>query len=183
MEIKITSKQILSVLQIISWIIFLGLCVKAGGIIFNTIYACYKPIVAQYFWKGLDLSAVYAHDKGRFITQTVLMAIVAVMQALIFYLIIKLFYYKKINVTKPFNTDLTGVVFKIAYLCLGIALFSFWGVRHLILIKKQNITMPDIESLNIGGADVWLFMAVVLLVIGQIFKKGTELQTENDLTV
>ena len=38
-------------------------------------------------------------------------------------------------------------------------------------------------GLGIGGGDVWLFMAVVLMVIGQVFKKGIELQTESDLTV
>jgi hypothetical protein len=43
--------------------------------------------------------------------------------------------------------------------------------------------MPDMHYLRMDGADVWLFMAVVLIVIGQVFKKGTELQTESDLTV
>ena len=43
--------------------------------------------------------------------------------------------------------------------------------------------MPDVESLRVGGADVWIIMAVALFVVGQVFRKGMELQTENDLTV
>jgi hypothetical protein len=43
--------------------------------------------------------------------------------------------------------------------------------------------MPDAESLHFGGADVWLFMGVTLFVIAQIFKRGIEIQAENDLTV
>ncbi len=74
-------------------------------------------------------------------------------------------------------------MFNIAYLCLGAGLFSLWGARYAAWIKEQGIPMPDIHFLRIGGADVWLFMAVVLIVIGQVFKKGTELQTESDLTV
>lgn len=183
MEIKITTNQILKVLEILSWIIFIGLCIEAGGIIFNTIYALNKPIVAKYFWNGTDLSQLYSHDKGYFITQTVLMSIVAVMKALIFYLIIKLFYQKNFNIAKPFNPEVTKVVFNIAYLCLGAGFFSFWGAGYAAWIKDKGIQMPDIQYLRIGGADVWLFMAVVLIVIGQIFKKGTELQTESDLTV
>jgi hypothetical protein len=35
----------------------------------------------------------------------------------------------------------------------------------------------------LGGADVWLFMGVALLVIGRVFKKGIEIQNEIDLTV
>lgn len=183
MEIRIGSNTILKLLNILSWIIFLGLCIEAGGIIFNTIYALYNPIVAKHFWNGTDLSPLYSFDKGHFITQTVLMSIVAVIKALIFYLIVKMFYDKKLNIAKPFNPAITNSVFKIAYLCLGAGLFSLWGARYAAWIQGQGVQMPDIHYLRIGGGDVWVFMAVVLIVIGQIFKKGTELQTESDLTV
>ena len=43
--------------------------------------------------------------------------------------------------------------------------------------------MPDTQLLHLGGADVWLFMAVILFIIAQIFKRGIEIQTENELTV
>jgi hypothetical protein len=180
---NIGSKQILKGLLILSWIIFIGLCVETGGIIFNTVYALYKPIVAKYFWNGADFSELYAYDKGHFLTQIVFMLIVAFMKTLIFYLIIRLSTEKKINMDKPFNPNVTSVVFKIAYLCLGAGLFSFWGARYAAWIKGLGISMPDMYYLRLCGADVWLFMAVVLFVAGQVFKKGIELQTENDLTV
>ena len=183
MEIRISTKQILNLLNILSWIIFLGLCIEAGGIIFNTVYALYKPVVATQFWNDADLSELYAYDKGHFIAQAVLMSIVADMKALIFYQIVNLFYNNKLNMVRPFNTELTTMVIKIAWLCLGAGLFSLWGIRYAAWIETQGVVMPDIHYLRIGGADVWLFMAVVLFVIGQIFKKGTELQTENDLTI
>jgi Protein of unknown function (DUF2975) len=183
MEIKIGTKQIMKLLQVLSWIIFLGLCVETGGIIFNTVYALYKPIAAKHFWNGTDLSALYAHDKGHFITQTVLITIVAVMKALIFYLVIKLFYDKKFDINQPFNPAVITIIFKNAYLCLGAGFFSIWGAHYAAWLKGQGVQMPDIHYLRIGGADVWLFMAVVLMVIGHVFKKGNELQTETDLTV
>jgi hypothetical protein len=37
--------------------------------------------------------------------------------------------------------------------------------------------------LHLGGADVWLFMGVILYIIAQIFKRGIEIQAENELTV
>jgi uncharacterized membrane protein len=40
-----------------------------------------------------------------------------------------------------------------------------------------------VNLLKIGGADVWLLMGFVILVFAIIFKKGIELQSENDLTV
>ena len=183
MEIRIGTKQILLLLNILSWITFIAVCVEAGGIMFNAAYVLYKPDVAKYFWNGADLSALIAHDRGQFMTLAIMMTIVAVLKTIIFYLIIKTFYDGKFNMQRPFNTDLTKLVFSIAWLCFGAGLFSSWGVKYTAWIERQGIPMPDIHVLRIGGADVWLFMAVVLLVIGQVFKKGIELQTEGDLTV
>lgn len=183
MEIKITTKHILGVLAILSWIIFAGLCVEAGALIFNTIYALNKPIVAGHYWNGIDLSELYSKNESHFITLTILMSIVATMKALLFYLIIVLFHNKKFSRAKPFNPDIIRMVWKFAYLCLGISMFSFWATRFAEWIRQQNISLPTTEQLLVDGARVWLFMSVVLFVIGQVFKKGTQLQTENDLTV
>lgn len=183
MEIKITTKQLLLVLQILCWIIFVGLCVEAGGIIFNAVYALFKPVVAQYFWNRADFSDLYQHDKGQFLVQTGFMTIVALMKVLIFYLLIQLFVEKKLDFSKPFTPYLSGIMIKIAYLCLGAGLFSLWGTRYASWFQSQGIRMPEISILHMDGGDVWIFMAVVLFVLGQIFKKGIALQTENDLTV
>jgi hypothetical protein len=183
MDFSIGSKTILQVLHVLSWIIFIALCIEAGGIIFNSVYALNKPIVAENFWNNSNLSALYAHDKGHFMVQTFLMSIVAIMKAMIFYLIIKLFNDKKFSITQPFSTDVTKLVFSIAWLCLGAGFFSKYGSGYAAWLEKQGVAMPDIETMRIGGADVWIFMAVSLFVLGQVFKKGIELQTENELTV
>jgi hypothetical protein len=183
MEISIKTSHILKVLEILSWIIFLGLCIEAGAVLFNAVYALFNPVVAKHFWNGVDLSELYAYDKGYFIAQLSLVLTVAVMKAVIFYLIVKLFYDKKFSLEKPFNTAVTGVVLNIAYLCLGAGLFSIWSARQMKWLMKKGISMPDGQLLHIDGADVWLFMALVLFVFAQVFKKGIELQNENDLTI
>ena len=55
--------------------------------------------------------------------------------------------------------------------------------KYTAWLRLNGIYVPSVEELHIGGADVWLFMSVVLFVIAQIFKRGIEIQTENDLTV
>lgn len=183
MEIKITTNQILKVLEVLSWIIFIGLCIEAGALIFNTVYALYKPVVAQYFWNGADLAQLYKYDKAHFVAQMSLIVTVAIMKAMIFYMLVKMFYDKKFNLDKPFNAAVTRVVYNIAYLCAGAGLFSMWSIRQMKWFIKKGITMPDEHILNIDGADVWLFMAIVLIIIAHVFKKGNEIQNENDLTV
>lgn len=184
MEIKITSTQILRVLYILSWILFIGLCIEAGAFIFNTFYALViNPAAANNTVQGVDLTALYNHDQGYFITQTLLMIIAAVLKACLFYLIIKLLHDKKLNMSKPFNTDMNRFIFNASYLALGIGLFSWWGTKYAEWLMKKGVAMPGIQYLRVGGADVWLFMGVILLVIAYIFRKGTEIQTENELTV
>ena len=183
MDFSISSKTILQVLHVLSWIIFTGLCIEAGGIIFNAVYALNKPIVAEHFWNNTNLGALYSFDKGHFMVQTFLMSIVAIMKALLFYLIIKLFNNKKFSLEQPFSKDVTSMVFNIGWLCLGAGFFSRYASGYAAWIEKQGVDMPDVESLRVGGADVWIIMAVALFVVGQVFRKGMELQTENDLTV
>jgi hypothetical protein len=111
------------------------------------------------------------------------MTIVAVLKAIMFYVIVKLFVDKKLNISQPFSIELRRFIFKLSYLALGIGLFSYSGFRYSVWLTKQGVQKADLQSLHIAGADVWLFMSVVLFVIVQIIKRGIEIQNENDLTI
>ncbi len=184
MEIKIGTTQILKILYVLSWIIFIGVCIEAGGIIFNSFYdLVLNPVGAKYFWQQIDLSSLYRYDRGYFFVVTLIMSIVAVTRACIFYLIIKILHDKKLNMAQPFNEDVKRFIFKLSYMALLIGIFSWWGVKYAEWLATQGVKMPDIQYLRLGGADVWLFMSVTLFVIAQIFKRGIEIQTENELTI
>ncbi len=184
MEIKITTQQMLKVLYILSWIIFIGVCVEAGGFIFNAILTMVlDPADAEHLWKQTDLSALYKYDPGHFLAQMVFVCIVAVLRAILFYFILKILHDKKLNLSHPFNQEIRRFISGLAYLALGIGLFSSWGVKYAEWLTNQGVEMPDVASMRIGGADVWLFMGVILLVIAQIFKRGIEIQEENELTI
>jgi len=70
-----------------------------------------------------------------------------------------------------------------SYLALGIGIFSLYGFKYTLWLTGQGVKTADLQALHIAGADVWLFMAVILFVIVQIIKRGIEIQTENDLTI
>ena len=185
MEIKITTKQILIVLQVISWIIFIGLCIEAGGAIFNALFpGFFNPNESGHFvLTGLDLSELYNFDKGQFLVIAFSMIIVALLKAILFYLIIKVLHQNKLNMSHPFTTEFRKFISLMAYISLGIGLFSYCGINYSEWLTSQGITMPDGESLRLGGDDVWFFMGVILLVISQIFKRGIEIQNDNELTI
>ena len=181
---SIKTDYILKALQVLSWIIFIGLCIEAGGFIINTIATLMlSPEGAVNFWKEVDLTAVYHYNQSHFVRLASLMIIATVLKALMFYFIVKIFHTKELNLSKPFNEVVKRFVLIIAYLALGIGIFSFWGIKFAGQLANQGVKLPDILQLRFAGADVWLFMGVTLLVIAFIFKKGVEIQNENDLTV
>lgn len=173
----------LKALYVISWIIFIGVCIEAGGFIVNTVLRLTNPSISDKLWSQVDLNDLYAHSESDFVTVTILMIIVAVLKAIMFYLIIKVFHEKHLDVSQPFNETMRRFLVNLAYLALGIGLFSFWGAKYTEGLTAQGVKIPDLRYLRLAGADVWFFMGITLLVIAQMFRKGIELQNENDLTV
>lgn len=181
---EISTKQILKVLYVLSWIIFIGVCIEAGGSIFSAFYTLViNPVNAATFWEGNDLSALYKYDHGHFFVETLLISIAGVMKAIIFYLVIKILHDKKVNMAQPFNNEVRRFILTVSYLTFGIAFFTWRGVKYTEFLVRQGVPMPDTQNLRLGGADVWMLMGVTLFVIAQIFKRGIEIQTENELTV
>lgn len=184
MELKIGTKQILNILHVLSWIIFIGLCVEAGAVVVNIfITILVNPADAGKFWREIDLSGLYKYDPGHFLVMALFITIAAIMKAITFYLIVKFLYEKKLNLSQPFSSELKRFISGMSYLAFGIGLFSWWGGKYSEWLVQQGMQMPDVQYLRLGGADVWLFMSVILFVIAQILKRGIEIQSENELTV
>lgn len=180
MQITITSRQVLRILYIISWIIFIGVCIDAGSFFFNAIYTVtINSRAADYF----QLSSLYQYDHGHFLVQLLLMGIQGVLKAIIFYLIVKILMDKKLDMAQPFNKEMGRFIFNVSYLALGTGIFTHWGMKYARWLAQQGVQMPDMQQLRLSGADVWVFMSATLFVIGHIFKRGIEIQSENELTV
>lgn len=183
MEIKIKTQTILNILLVISWILFVGICIEAGGFLVNAIFALTNPDVVPRLWQQVDLSALLKFDHGYYFVLTLIMAIVSAVKAWLFFLIIKILYNKNLDFSSPFSVAVQRFIFLLSYIALLIGFFSAMGVKYMELLVNKGVALPDTQHLKIGGADVWLFMAIILFVIAQIFKRGIEIQTENDLTI
>ena len=179
-----TTKQVLKILTVFSWIIFVGVCIEAGGSIFSAFYTLViNSINAKTYWVGNDLSGLYIFGRGHFFAETFLISIASVMKVCMFYLIIKILDDKKLNMSQPFNREVRLFIIKVSCLAFGIGLFTWAGAEYTDWLVSHGVKMPDTQHLRLGGADVWLFMGVTLFVIAQIFKRGIEIQSENELTV
>jgi hypothetical protein len=181
---KPSTKLILKILHVLSWVIFVGLCIEAGGFIFNVFFTMtLNPADARHLWRDIDLSGLYAYDHGFFLVEAIHITMVVVMKAILFYLVIKILHDKKLDLAQPFSKEVGRFIFNVSYMALFIGVLSWWGDSYTSWLMSKGVTMPDIQTLRLGGADVWLFMGVTLYIIAQIFKRGIEIQTENELTV
>jgi len=181
---KISTEQALKWLYGLALVIFAGVSIEAGGWIFSTFYTLeINAVNAHRSWPGLDLWSLYSYGRGYFLAEMLQIIVVALMRAVLFYLIIDILHNKKLDLTRPFSKNVGRFLFRTSYLSLLIGLFSWSGAQYTGWLMSKDVKLPNLEHLRLAGADVWLFMGVTLFVIAQIFKRGIEIQTENELTV
>ncbi|MBO9657734.1 MAG: DUF2975 domain-containing protein [Chitinophagaceae bacterium] len=180
---KSSTHWVLWVLYIISWIIFVGLGIEAGSFLTNAVFALVKPEAVKYLWKQVDLTNLLQYDRIHFFVVALVLTIVSVLKAVLFYTIIRLLHKKKVSWSQPFNQTLVNFVNTAAAITLLIGIFCNSVMNYTHWLERNGVNMPQIHELHFDGGDVWLFMAIILFIIAQVFKKGIEIQTENELTV
>jgi len=167
-------------LHVIVWIIFVGLSIEAGGIIVNFIYSLFKPAVIHHLYQKLDLSEMYARSQVAYFAMYTLLMVIAVMKAHLFYVVIKLM--MNFNLAKPFNMVAVAQITRISYYTLSIGLMSYFARETTRYLQQHGF---EVDKLNQfwGDGQAFIIMAAVIYVIASIFRKGVEIQNENDLTV
>jgi hypothetical protein len=167
-------------LQIVSWIIFVGLCIEAGALIVNFVYSLFKPEIIHNLYQNLDLSQLYNTNIWVYLGIYGFILTISILKAYLFYVVIKLLH--KIDLLKPFSSSVAWQIKNISYITLGIGIFSLIAreiSRSMVHYGLEN------DKLNQFWEDgsAFLLMAAVVYVIATIFSRGVEIQNENDLTV
>lgn len=175
-----TNNFVFKSLKIIAWVIFVGLCIEAGGLLVNFIFSIYKPEFVQNLYQKLDLSEMYERSKWAFFSMYSFILVISILKAILFYVVIHLV--TKIDLSKPFNSFVSRQISLISYYTLSIGLIS-----HIAQQSAKNLIHHgfDTNNLNQFWADsqAFILMAAVIYIIAQIFKKGIEIQNENELTI
>lgn len=171
---------LLKVLNVIAWIAFIGLCIESGALIFNFTYSMYKPIVAENIYKGLNLSDLQAKNFASFVGLMSFIVLISLLKAYLFYLVVKIF--MKLNFVKPFSVEIAKLIENISLEVFSIAIVGAIAKQYTKRLKHLGYDISNAQEYwNDTGA--FLIMAATIYVIAQVFKKGIELQNENDLTV
>jgi len=177
------TKQIIQLVNILAWILFVVLCVEAGAIIVSSILRLAMPHHSGRLFKWADLSALFEYDKGHFIALIIMISMVTMLKAYLFFIVIKLMNDKTLTFSHPFNKKVNRFIFMGAITAFFIGVFSKYGFEYATWLSTKGLSLPDAAALKLDGAHVWLLMGIILFVIGLVFKRGIELQQEHDLTV
>jgi hypothetical protein len=172
-----TNSIVLKVMNVLFWIAFIGLCIKTGAILISFSVSLFVNAAgAKDLYMGLNLSDLYSSSKPSYIITALLLITLTGLKAFIAYLIVSFFL--SFNLAKPFNKELTAIFLRISYFSLGTGVLAILAEGFSKWIFKKGIAIP----IDWSGNEI-LFFAGVIYLLALVYKKGTELQAENDLTV
>lgn len=164
-------------MNVLFWIIFIGLCIKTGALLVSFLVNFFvNPGGAKNLYMGLDLSGVKAYSQSYYVHLASLMIALSGLKAYIAYLVVRIFL--KFDLSKPFNHVITVLIDTISHVALGTGIVAMIGSASSDWLMKRGHDVP----INWGAGEI-LFFAGVIYIIAVVFRKGTELQIENDLTV
>ena len=167
-------------LKIVAWVIFVGLCIESGGLIVNFIFSIYNPEFVQNLYQKLDLSEMYERSKWAFFSMYSFILVISILKAVLFYEVIILV--SKIDLSKPFNSFVSKQISQISYSTLSIGLLSYIAQQSAKNLQHHGFVTDNLNQFW-TDSQAFILMAAVIYVIATIFKKGLEIQNENDLTV
>lgn len=170
------TKQVLEILKVITWIIFVGLCIETGAMLVSFFVSLFIDNEgAKDLYQGLNLSELFAYSKWHYVTMASLIVIISGLKAWLFYWVIKVI--SGINFASPFSEKIAALISRIANISLQL------GITALMTNVYAGWLQEKVSFSYEGSESQFLFLAGILLVIAQIFKRGIELQSENELTI
>jgi hypothetical protein len=98
------------------------------------------------------------------------------MKAVIAYLVVKISI--EFNISNPFGSKVHKLIEKISYWAFFTGVLAILATVYSKHLVTKGISIP----IDWSAGEIFFF-GNIIFIIAQVFKKGIELQTENELTV
>jgi|SRR6185436_9356515 len=178
---KTRTNGVLTVMHILAWVIFVGLCIKTGAILYSFFVSLFiNPVAAKDLHLGLDLSELKEFSIEHYSVMVSFVVVLWALKAYMFYQVIKIFLY--VNLAKPFSSNVALLISRISYVALTIGILAVGMNGYSKWLVKKGVVLHTLPEYISGGAE-FLFFAGIVFIISLVFKKGIEIQSENELTV
>jgi len=176
---KTKTEKILIVLRILAFMGFVGYSIECGAELTSFIASFINPDWAKRAYEvNPDIFSIREKSISFYDYAMILTIAISSLKATIWYVVFNLL--SKLKLQTTFSMEVEKKLESIAYLLLGVWLVSsfFWKTYIYYLAKATAIQLPAINN-----GDEYFFMAGMIYIISQVFKRGIEIQEENNLTV
>ncbi|AFK04427.1 hypothetical protein Emtol_3298 [Emticicia oligotrophica DSM 17448] len=175
---KSQSKDILNIIKYLTLIPAIGFSIECGSQIFSLVISFLYPSIAQNTYKVIkEIYELYGeHQKYFYITMS-FSIMISGLKAFIWYYLFD--FLLKLNLDSPFNHKFSVKIQNLGYFTFGLWLVAVLANSYMKYIFKKT----SVDLIHIFDNEMYLFMAGIVYIISQIFRRGVELQEENELTV
>lgn len=167
-------------MTIIAGLIFVGLCIQAGGILTNFIFHFYNPKVLSRLFITLDLTEMYAQSEWAFYSMYSFILAISALKVILFLRVVQLT--TQLDLSNPFTAFVSQKITRISYDTFSIGILSYLAIKSGNYFQKRGI-ITDALTPYWEDSEAFILMAGIIYIIAVIFQKGLELQKENELTV
>lgn len=173
---KTRTFQILTVMHILAWVAFVGFMIEGGAVLVSYCVSIVNPDAARNLYKGLDLYSLRQFNGWHYTGSVSFIIALSLMKAYVSFLVIKTL--SKVKLMNPFTIDVAKKMEKISYVLFEIWIVSMAKNAHTGWLLKAT---GGLQGEWVNGD--FILMAALVFVLSQIFKRGVEIQSENELTV
>lgn len=175
---KTRTEIILTILKVLALIAGIGFSIQCGSQLLSLVASFINPEWAKnVFAVSKDWFEILPHNKWYFVCMMSNVIFISALKTTTWYLVFDLLV--KLKISTPFSIEVQKTLEHISYY-----LFSIW---FLLMIGKSYLSwLPKHIAIPLSGlenGDAYFFIAGIVYIISQIFKRGIEIQEENALTV
>lgn len=175
---KTQTKTILEIIKYLALIGAIGFSIECGSQIVSLIVSFFKPEIAEKFYKiSPKFFDLRGYDLTTFGFAMSLSIAFSATKAYFWYYVFD--FLNKLSLQNPFTTEISNKIQKISYLLVELWVIAFVANSYLGYIGKKS----GVDLTHYFNHEEYFFMAGIVYIIAQIFKRGVELQEENELTV
>ncbi|MGH1386636.1 DUF2975 domain-containing protein [Kordia sp.] len=169
------TEKLLKLMHFLAWLAFIGLLIKAGAIIMSYGVSIQNPEASKDLYKGMDLSRYADVNFAHYSMIVFYHALLYLLQAYVALFVAKLL--NAVNLEKPFTMTVVAILRKISITIFAVWILAMVHNLHVVLLEKYAAIEAE------PFASEYIFLAGIVYVLTQLFKRGVEMQNENELTV
>ena len=173
---KTKTTRVLTVLKVLAWMAFIGYLVQCVSQIISFGVSFFNPQAAKNIY-GTSFYDLYNYSQQYFIYAMSFLIALSAMHSYVWYRVAGLL--TNLNLQDPFSRNVARALEEIGIQLLGIWIVSVIAQQSVGWIARHSGIHLD----KFHAVHEYLFIAGIVYIISQVFKRGIEIQEENELTV